>query len=293
MKRKKDDYKDHDCDLCGSSKAAEIAVARKYNDNQPIHVCKTCGFVYVRARRSAERIAQVWSEEIYQHGYTARIPAVKARQTYLAEFIDTTVGLRGKSVCDIGGGEGQFLEIIRGPDYGAKVFAVEPSADNCRLLEKAGIDHHLGEIEDYLVSSASKGRQFDIVTIMWTLENCMSCRDMLDAAYGLLKPGGFLAIATGSRLLVPFKKPLYDYLSKFPADTHCFRFSANTLEGLMAVSGFKMTHVNRYLDTDYLTMIGKKTPKTQKLRWKKDDWREVVDFFKRWHKETRDHYPQA
>lgn len=288
-----DDFQINDCDLCGSGDAAEIEVARHYTGGQPLHVCKDCGFVYVRRRRSARRIAEVWSDEIYGEGYTARIPAVKARQVYVAEFIDTTIGLKDKDVCDIGGGEGQFLELIGGPDYGAKPFAIEPSPKNCEMMSGAGIENFCGSIEDYQASPEFKDRRFDVVTVMWTLENCQSCRAMIDAAYDILRDGGHLLIATGSRILVPFKKPLQYYLNTNPADTHCFRFSANSLRGVMALSGFRPVHVNRYIDTDYLMAIGQKTDRSEAIPWEKDDYRMVIDFFERWHRETRDHYEDA
>lgn len=285
-----DGYTEFDCDLCGSPDAEPIEVSRNYmSNNEVVHVCKNCGFVYVRNRRSIERIAEAWTKEIYQKGYTARIPAVVARQTYVAEFIDTTIGLKGKAVCDIGGGEGQFLDIIRDPRYGAEVFAIEPSQQNCQSMTDMGIENFHGTIEDYTASGS--GRKFDIVTAMWTLENTQDCRSMLNGANALLKDGGHLMIATGSRILVPFKKPLNTYFSKNPADTHCFRVSANTLQGLMAVSGFKMVHVNRYIDTDYLTMIGQKVDASETIDWQGDNWEEVIDFFNRWDKETSDHYP--
>ncbi len=286
-----DGYSEFNCDLCGSDDAEPIEVSRAYMSDGVVHVCKNCGFVYVRRRRSIQRIADAWSQEIFQKGYTARIPAVKARQTYVAEFLDTNVGLKGKSVCDIGGGEGQFLDIIRGADYEADVFAIEPAEQNCKLMSDAGIENFHGTIEDYIASGAV--RKFDIVTVMWTLENTQDCRGMINAAYDLLKDRGYLLIATGSRILVPFKKPLHLYLSKNPADTHCFRVSANTLQGLMAVSGFEMAEVNRYIDTDYLTMLGRKTDRSADIAWKGDDWHEVVNFFERWDKETREHYPQT
>ncbi len=94
--------------------------------------------------------------------------------------------------------------------------------------------------------------------------------------------------------MVPFKKSLHDYFSTTrPVDSHCFRFSANTMRGLLAVSGFEIVHVNRYMDTDYLVMIGRKTDKSAEIPWEKDDWRQVVDFFDRWDKETRDHFREA
>ena len=280
------------CDLCGADDAAEIEVARLYTNDQPIHICRNCGFIYVRERRSSQEIADSWTKDLYQGNYTARIPAVKARQTYVADTIDVEIGLRGKKLCDIGGGEGQFLEIARGPDYGVDVFAIEPSKENCAALADLGVEHYHGTIEDFTAEGESNGT-FDIATIMWTLENCEDCRVMLNAAYDLLKPGGYLVVATGSRILVPFKKPLQLYLSKNPADTHCFRFSAATLNGLFAVSGFEATCVNRYIDHDVMCMIGQKTDRSDEISWAGDDWRQVVDFFNRWHLESKEHYAEA
>lgn len=274
------------CDLCGSEKAVEVPYARFYTNDQPVHICTACGFVYVKKRRTAAAIADSWSDDLYGDTYTARIPAVVARQTYVAEFIDTRIGLRGKRVCDIGTGEGQFLEIIRKEQYGAEVFGTEASRKNCARMASLGIPCYQGTIEAFCKSPKFRQTKADIVTIMWTLENCRSCRDMLDAAYGILKPGGHIVIATGSRILVPFKKPLDLYLSTNPADTHAFRFSANTLKGLLAVSGFRVMHVNPYLDSDVLCMIARKEKKTEKIPWEKDDFVKVHNFFERWHHEN-------
>ena len=120
------------CDLCGSREAVEVPHAREYTNGQPMHICTHCGFVYVRRRRSASRIAEVWSEDLFGANYTAAIPAVKARLTYVAEFLDQSLGLRNKRVCDIGAGEGVFLDLIRQERYGASVFGIEASRNRRR-----------------------------------------------------------------------------------------------------------------------------------------------------------------
>jgi 2-polyprenyl-3-methyl-5-hydroxy-6-metoxy-1,4-benzoquinol methylase len=282
----KSTYSEFSCDLCGSSDAIEVPHVQKYTNNQLIHICKTCGFVYVKQRRTAQEIADSWSNDLYEKKYTARIPAVKARQVYVAETIDVELGLNNKTLCDIGAGEGQFLEIIKSSDYGAKVFGIEPSEKNCSQLSGLGIANFQGTIEDYANSQGFKENQTDIVTIIWTLENCYSCMDMLKTAHKLLKPGGHIVIATGSRILVPFKKPLDYYLGQNPADTHLFRFSARTLTGLLSESGFRRTYINRYIDSDILCVIGRKESPDLVISWEKDDFRSVEDFFNRWHIES-------
>jgi SAM-dependent methyltransferase len=276
-------FKEYPCDLCGSGEAVEVPYARLYTNNQPIHICKLCGFVHVKSRRSPEEIADTWSDQLYGEGYTARIPAVKARQTYVADFIDLKIGLKNKDVVDIGAGEGQFMEIVK-DQYAGRPFGIEPSPANCRDMRKNGFDCFEGTIEDY--SDSVTDRRADIVTILWTLENCCSCREMLKGAYDLLEAGGHVAIATGSRILVPFKKPLFEYLGDHPADTHAFRFSANTLEGLLAVSGFETVYSNRYWDTDSLCIIAVKRSQDSHISWQGDNYLKVYHFFERWHQDT-------
>lgn len=284
-------FSEHPCDLCGSDDAAEISEARHYTHGEPLHVCRGCGFVYVRRRRSAQAIADSWSDDLYGQSYTAALPAVQARQTFVAAFTDTTISLAGKSVCDIGAGEGLFLDMIRAPKYGATVFGIEPSAANGALMTEMDIPNFVGTIESYLASGATT--KFDVATIIWTLENCQSCRTMLDTAWDLLKPGGHVVIATGSRILVPFKKPLQYYLGPGVQDTHAFRFSRNTVEAALANSGFKVTAANRYIDNDILCVVAEKTDKSATLPCPTDDWQAVAGFFTRWHAETDSFYKDA
>ena len=91
-----DEYKKFPCDICGSRDATEVPYARVYMHGQPVHICKKCGFVYVQSRRSAETIAESWSKELFNGHYTAKIPAVKARQVYVGDFIDVSIGLKGR-----------------------------------------------------------------------------------------------------------------------------------------------------------------------------------------------------
>ena len=286
---KAEGYRDYPCDICGSDDAVEIEVARKYTGDQAIHVCRGCGFVYVRRRRTAEAIAKEWSEELFAHHYTARVPYMKARHVFLAETLDIEVGLKGKSVCDIGAGEGPFLKLVR-DQYGAVPFGVEPSRRNCRLMDQDGIANFCGTIESYAAAGTAAG-SFDVVTLMWTLENCESPKLMLDEAYRLLKPTGHILLATSSRILVPFKKPLNYYLGPTTAaDTHAFRFSARAQQAILARCGFEVVFTNRYIDHDVLCMVARRTDKSRDIPAEKDDWHKVVDYFNRWDKDTRENF---
>jgi len=279
-------YRNYPCDLCGADEPIEIPYCRLYTGGQPIHICGSCGFVYVRARRSSEEIARVWTEEIYGGVYTAiKNPAMMSRQTFVAEFLASRVDLAGKNVCDIGAGEGFFLNYLK-DQYAATTLGIEPSPGNCARLETLGIQSYAGTIEQFCSEPARREYRADVVSIMWTLENCLSCLDMLKGAAALLPPGGHIVVATGSRILVPFKKPLFMYFSHTPADTHCFRFSANSLQAALARTGFKTVATNRYIDNDILCVLAEKVGAAEQLVTKKDHPLEVLSFFERWHQDS-------
>ena len=283
------------CDLCESNDLAEIPAAPHYMDGKPLHVCKQCGFIQAAYRRSPEALQKMWAEDVYRADearisdktYTARIPAVVARQTFAAVFMAENIDTKGKSICEIGAGEGQVLEIVREERFGMDVFGIEPSSDNGRILEDMQIEHFVGTMEDY--AAGNSDRTFDVAALIWTLENCQSASGVLAAAHDVVKPGGHLVVATGSRILMPFKKPLQYYLGP-NVDVHPFHFSANALTSLMHQAGFKVTAHNRFIDSDYLVLLGERVESNEGLAMPTDDWQQIVDFFHRWHAENEAHY---
>ena len=283
------------CDLCAGNELAEIPVAPFYMDGRPLHVCKACGFVQAAYRRTPEALQKMWAEEIYRADaarisdktYTARIPAVVARQTFAVEFLAESIDIRSKSMVEIGAGEGQFLDMLKAPRFDMDVFGIEPSVENCAILTDMGIANFVGTMEEY--AEAKNSRRFNVASLVWTLENCQSASGVLSAAHDTVKPDGHLLIATGSRIGMPFKKPLQYYLGP-NVDVHPFHFSANALTSLMHKAGFQVIAHNRFIDSDYLVLVGKRVETSNDLPLPTDDWQEIVDFFERWHKETQAHY---
>lgn len=228
------------CDLCGSTTYTALP------QDPRIAVCHGCGFVYVPERRSPAEIAASWGD-IYRNGeYDPNWPAVKARLYYVAEWIDQEIGLAGKRLLDIGAGKGQFLQEAK--RRGAHVFGIEPALDK-------PVEHTIQHaIEDGPIQGLhGLIETFDVVTINWTLENCGNCLAMLRFAREHCKPDGWVVVATGSRLLVPFKKPLSKYLNpNVPADLHCFRWSAKSLAGAGMKTGLLVRLINPYEECDWL-----------------------------------------
>ena len=71
----------------GANDAVEIKCLRTYTNNQKIHVCKHCGFVYVKERRTAIEVANEWSEEIFKNKSTKIIIPQEFLQSRLDKFL--------------------------------------------------------------------------------------------------------------------------------------------------------------------------------------------------------------
>lgn len=252
------------CDLCGSTGSP----LQQYPEAR---ICDECGFIFVPRRRSPEEIAASWTAIYRAGGYDPAWPGVRARLFYVAEWLDQTIGLDGKTVLDIGAGNGQFLEYVR--DRGGHPVGLEPDPENARVIRGRDIACHTGSTE-----TIAEPGQFDLVTINWTLENCGDCLGMLKYAKNALAPGGYVSIATGSRILVPFKKPLSNYFGKEPADLHCFRWSDRSLSHALGKVGMKTGQTNDFMQRDEMIVLA--TP--GKLRTVTDDPIEVHQFFAGW-----------
>jgi 2-polyprenyl-3-methyl-5-hydroxy-6-metoxy-1,4-benzoquinol methylase len=284
------------CEICKSLDHKKINITKKYSNTDHFYVCKNCGFVFVKNRRSDEEIQKAWSDEIFRGefnyeqkiknkpiSYTAKIPAVISRLTYSLENLLNFVSTKSFSLCDIGAGEGDFLQMLRNKNKSFKPFFIEPSSKNCDLLKKLNFSGFNGTLESF-----KEKVEFDIITINWTLENTQSPRNFLRLCRNLIKENGLVSVATGSRILTHYKKPLDCYIIKNnPLDVCSYHFSKNSLCNILKVTGFDIVNVNRYFDTDYLCVIAKKSSVKEGLNLEFDDADKIIEFFNRWDNETK------
>jgi SAM-dependent methyltransferase len=192
------------------------------------------------------------------------------------------INIKNKSICDFGAGEGDFLKIFKKDKITNKLFGIEPSKNNCKILKKNKIKSFEGTVEDFF--KKNKGEKFDIITLIWTLCNTANSYDIIKCASKLLKKNGYIVIAESSRILVPYKKPIHMYFGNPDPDSHPFHFSKNSLTNLLILNKFNPIFVNRYIDTDYLVIVAKKTNKILKYKIIVDNYKTVKKFFNEWYK---------
>ena len=234
----------HNCDICSSP-------GNPINYDPRVHVCNGCGFTFVPERRSTEEIARAW-DDVYEKGlYDPTWPGVRARLYYVAEWLDQHVGLKGKSVLDIGAGDGFFLDQVRQRE--AHPVGLDPSPVNAAKIKARDIYCWNGWVGE---GSPTVGKH-DIVTLNWCLENTGDLNTVLKFARDHLAKDGIVSVATGSRIMSGFRKPISSYFNKdIPADLHCFHFSPLTLQMAMHHNGIGTIQQNDYDQNDVLIVCG-------------------------------------
>ena len=264
-----------------------------------VYISKKTGTIYHSPNINAEESLSTWSKKIYskkidteKRHYTSDNPIMKSRHYYSALFLNDVLRKGKIKFCDYGAGEGNFgfelLKINKYIEYNFTEHSPRLYKSTYKLINNKSKNNfygHNGSIESSVLNKNFK--KFDAASLLWTLCNCVKPLQILKVIHKSLKQNGFLLISESSRILVPFKKPIYNFFiqNHETRNTHPWYFSFNSLSNLLEISGFRIIKNNRYYDENDLVIIAqKKNIKTHIPKIKVDDTKKVVKFFKEWKK---------
>ena len=262
-----------------------------------VYISKKTGTVYHSPNIGAQESLSAWSEKIYSKKintnkikYTSNNPIMKSRHYYSALFLNDILKKGKIKFCDYGTGEGNFgcelLKINKKIQFNFTEHSPYIYKNTYNLIKKKSHDTfygYNGSIESSLMNK--NFNNFDAASLLWTLCNCVKPLEILDTIHKSLKENGLLLISESSRILVPFKKPIYNFFVQKheTQNTHPWYFSFNSLSNLLEISGFRIIKNNRYYDENDLVIIAKKMDKKyHRPIIKKDNLNDVLKFFKEW-----------
>ncbi|HEX5425744.1 MAG TPA: methyltransferase domain-containing protein [Candidatus Acidoferrales bacterium] len=268
-------------------------------DRQPLFVCPVTGILSSERKMSAHDIVDYWSRNIFRsndpNDYSAINPFAQGRLLYtlltLADFVIREGNIPGPPhLCDFATGQGVLLDLARQhvPDW--RLSATEESRELAQAISAKGHRVVATGLGFGAISLARElGGEPNVATLCWTLCNCIDPLAVLSQIHATMADGGYLCVAEGSRIMVPYRKSLRDILSPVhPPDAHPFYFSRNSLAALLTVAGFRLVYVNRYFDSDVLLVIARKqTPSRADEKIVVDDPVDVATFMKNWFEATR------
>ncbi len=285
-------------DYLGKSinRSVEVKFKNKISKSK-IYISKKTGTLFHSPTKNSDTSVSVWTKNIYSKKidtnklkYTSNNPIMRSRHYYSAIFINNHIKKKKIKFCDYGTGEGNFAkELLRVnnnisfnfSEHSKKLFSL--TKRTVKLHSKRKFYCHNGTIESTILNK--KFNNFDCASLLWTLCNCVDPLSVLNVIHKSLKKNGLLLIAESSRVLVPFKKPIYNFfVSKYDTNnTHPWFFSYNSLSNLLEISGFRIISNNRYYDENDLVIVAKKIEKSShKPKIKIDEYKRVLKFLMEW-----------
>jgi len=266
-----------------------------------VYISKKTGCVFHSPSYNSQKSLQIWSKKIYSKKidtkkikYTSNNPIMKSRHYYSALFLNKYLGKKEIQLCDYGAGEGNFASELNRINKKINFNFTEHNPNLYRKtkikisnLNKKNFLSFNGSIEDTF--KVKKFKNFDVCSLLWTLCNCVKPIDVLNTIHSSMKKNGLLLISESSRILVPYKKPIYNFfVSKHEANnTHPWFFSYNSLSNLLEVCGFSIIAANRFYDENDLVVVArKKDKKTHRPKIKIDKFNQVRKFLKDWEKNS-------
>jgi SAM-dependent methyltransferase len=241
------------CELCGSTKAKVfwnknahkcLSVTIKDDKDIGIHnvnvICKNCGLVYTSPRMTKDTL-----DEFYRTTYRT-IYGSNAEQNIIAERNHAMKGLEilfGSKIkrmfgptrfLDVGCSTGQFVEIYKQAmiqnRLPVQATGIEASEDYSRLGQGRG-NRIINE--DFLQWETEEN--FDIITIMNTLEHMYSPVATLQKIHELLDVGGHVLISVPNIENVLVSRNMDAFMS----NAHLYNFSPQTLISMLQKTGFE------------------------------------------------------
>jgi len=300
IKNLKDEIKK---DFLGKTKSRAIELKFLKNiSKSKLFISKKTGLVFHNDIRSSNEIVTYWSKKMYKNKmdpkkglYTGNHPGMNSRHYYAIDFLSKKINLKNKSICDFACGEGGLLLKFKQILKSKKLFGVEHSNQNTKKIYKRFKKNKLSppilyndSIEKFNFRNLKLKKPFDVGTITWTLCACSEPLEVVKSMKSNLKKNGYLLVCESSRILVPFKKPIFNCFNpklNCSGWTHPWYFTFNSLTNIFKYFGFEVVTHNRFFDEDNLVILFKNSHKN-KYDFKIDNYKNVISFLKRWKKES-------
>lgn len=199
------------CHICGESRFSDFADL----DHRHIVCCISCGYVFA-SRFSEAELANAYEKDYYASPEDPRIEGWIVKNVGVWEGLCNTLekyAKEPKSLLDIGAGSGGFLLAYHKRNPLVSLSAVEMS-DAARISLARRLPSINFPVKD-VAQLLEVTEQYDVVTLLQTLEHVYDPKSLCKDIYDKLKPGGILLVT------VPNIRS-YKVLLHGTRDTHCF-----------------------------------------------------------------------
>ncbi|NWF72437.1 MAG: class I SAM-dependent methyltransferase [Nitrospirae bacterium] len=218
------------CNLCGGT---DFTVLEDHGTVQVVRCA--CQLVFVTPVPSRGEIEKTYQDDYYEP-WKEQEAARRHIWTRRLRGLQQLDRRRGR-LLDVGCGEATFLRLAQ--QEGWQVSGTELSI--AAAAQAADLDVHRGEVWEVGLS----GDTFDVVTSWHVIEHASDPKRMVAELFRLLRPGGWMVLATPNVHDYIFRLGYLAGRGQWPTlyeaderELHLFHFSAETLSRLVQAVGF-------------------------------------------------------
>ncbi|RPI18065.1 MAG: methyltransferase domain-containing protein [Ignavibacteriae bacterium] len=218
--------------------------------NVDYYQCINCELIYQNPQPVYELTEEIYDGEHYHERYIRSayiyFPTSKIYVNEIKKELKGKINPSKTSVVDIGCGIGYFLYIAKQDNF--KVTGIDISRWAGKYAkEKFDIDVQTG---NFLEMDIRKD-EYDIVTLWQTIEHLPEPNDFIKKIYNILKPGGYICIATpdvDSWIARFYKKKWNCYMP----DEHIALFDFKSLKTILELNNFRPVVIKRIHERQFI-----------------------------------------
>lgn len=238
------------CNLCGGTSWETLEEVERTR----VVRCR-CGLVFVTPQPARPSLEQAYDEAYYApwESQLRDRDRIWRRRIERVERLCRPLG----RLLDVGCGTGDFLRVARGRGWQVSGTEISPYAVKAAAAE--GLEVKPGEVWE----AGFPPGAFDVVTCWHVIEHVADPRRVIEEIRRVLKPGGWLVLATPNLddrifraayvLARGRRPPLFEPDER---ELHLFHFSARTLRELVTAAGLEVVEVG--FDRGAAAMWGKR-----------------------------------
>ncbi len=218
------------CNLCGGTQFSVV------EDHESVQVVRcTCQLVFVTPAPSRDAIEETYQDDYYD-AWKVQDTTRRKIWTRRLQALRRVAGRPGH-LLDVGCGEATFLRLAK--QAGWQVIGTELSEAAVKQVPE--LDLYCGEVWEARLPADT----FDVVTSWHVIEHASDPKRMVEELFRLLRPGGWLVLATPNLHDYVFRLGYLAGRGRWPTlyedderELHLFHFSAGTLSKLVRSVGF-------------------------------------------------------
>ncbi len=252
-----------------------------------LYVSKKTGCLIPGNITDSKKNLKIWNKRYKTKNYTSTSPHFASRHAYTIYQIKKNLSFKNLCIADLGCGNAGLVSMIQRLTKQKLIYGFDDSLYNFKINKRINKKKELRFVNSSIENIDTKKYKnfFDLIVLTWTLSSCSQPLLIIDKIRDILKKDGILVISESSRVLVqPIYNINYYFDTKSKINTfinYPWRFSFNSLNNLLTLKNFKLIDKNNFKHNENMVLIFKKK-KNCKKKYKFDNYKNVINFFKKW-----------